>query len=468
MKKHLYDDIRGYNQGVTGSCIRNTVHFTDGECFRFLVDHGMYQGEDHTGVQYNDCITPKNIGAVLLTHTHLDHDGGLPAFVKQGYSGNIYMSDASDNLIDIGLNDTYNIMKRDSKLKKQEMLFSQSDVEATLDKIVAVPYEKTIKIHDRITVTFFNNGHLVGASMILVQISDIESNINLLFTGDYKPSNIFVDIKPLPFWVYSLDNLTIISESTYGTTNSWDVEKRWEQDIVQACLDNALIFNTGFGQGRIQELMLRIRKLQDEKRIPKDYPVKIDGTTAQTYTFRYLDRANILHLNEDAMHMFPYSFQFVDDKTRESVLSNNSRMIVLSTSGMGTHGPASIYIPHFLSNPKALIYFPGYNGEGTLARKVLEAKYDENVIFKNSKSVIKRAKVLQTGEFSSHATADELIDLFNMFAPKSILFIHGDSDKKIALEKRTIKETGVKKTGILGMGLVYRINQYGIEKSIKK
>ena len=55
-----------------------------------------------------------------------------------------------------------------------------------------------------------------------------------------------------------------------------------------------------------------------------------------------------------------------------------------------------------------------------------------------------------------------------MFAPKSILFIHGDSDKKIALEKRTIKETGVKKTGILGMGLVYRINQYGIEKAIKK
>ena len=53
MKKHLYVDIRGYNQGVTGSCIRNTVHFADGECFRFLVDHGMYQGEDHTGVQYN-------------------------------------------------------------------------------------------------------------------------------------------------------------------------------------------------------------------------------------------------------------------------------------------------------------------------------------------------------------------------------------------------------------------------------
>ena len=37
-----YVDIRGYNPGVTGSCIRNTVHFSDGGVFRFLVDHGMY------------------------------------------------------------------------------------------------------------------------------------------------------------------------------------------------------------------------------------------------------------------------------------------------------------------------------------------------------------------------------------------------------------------------------------------
>ena len=44
-KRIPYVDIRGYHEGVTGSCIRNTVHFAYGGTYRFLVDYGMYQGE---------------------------------------------------------------------------------------------------------------------------------------------------------------------------------------------------------------------------------------------------------------------------------------------------------------------------------------------------------------------------------------------------------------------------------------
>ena len=30
------------------------------------------------------------------------------------------------------------------------------------------------------------------------------------------------------------------------------------------------------------------------------------------------------------------------------------------------------------------------------------------------------------------------------------------------------EELGIKKTGILGMGLVYRVNSYGIDKAVEK
>lgn len=463
-----YEDIRGYNEGVTGSSTRNTVHFSDGNKFRFLVDFGMYQGEGHHGIEYNDSISPEKIDAILLTHTHLDHDGALPIFVRKGYNKNIYMSDASAAVIDIGLMDSYNIMKRDAKLKRQPILFSESDIEQTIKQIKAVKYEQTIKIHSNISVTFFNNGHLIGASAILVQIDEPGGIINLLYTGDYKPNNIFLDIKPFPSWVYALPNLTIISEATYGSTNSWEVAHTWEDDIIEACSRNQLIFNCAFGQGRAQELMYRIRILQDAGNIPKDYPVLIDGTTTISYTFRYLDRSNIIQMKEEAKNFLPYNIQFVDNKSRPALLEKKNRAIFISTSGMGSHGPAATYIPHFLSNQNALIYIPGYASEGTLARKIVEANYGEEILFKDGHSVIKKAEVKQTGEFSSHATADQIIEFFQHFAPLSILLNHGEPKNKEILEARVQKELGIKKTGILGMGYVYRVNSYGIDKAVKK
>lgn len=465
-----YVDIRGYHQGVTGSCIRNTVHFSDGEKFRFLVDFGMYQGEGHQGIEYNDSVNPEKIDAILLTHTHLDHDGALPIFVRKGYNKKIYMSDASACVIDIGLSDSYNIMKRDAKIKKQPILFSESDIERTMKQIEAVKYEQTIKIHDNISVTFFNNGHLIGASVILVQIDEPGGIINLLYTGDYKSTNVFLDIKPFPFWVYALPNLTIIAEATYGSTNSWDIEHPWEDDIVEACSRNQLIFNCAFGQGRAQELMYYIRKLEDEGKIPKDYPVKIDGTTAIDYTFRYLDRSNIIHMKEESKNFFPYNIQFVDNKSRPALLNIKERAIFIATSGMGSHGPAATYIPHFLSNPNALIYIPGYASEGTLARKIVEADYGEEILFKDGNSVIKKAEVKQTGQFSGHITADQEIAFFEQFSPLSILFNHGEIKKRQILEKRTQQELGIsdRKTGNLGMGYVYRVNSYGIDKAVEK
>ena len=199
-----------------------------------------------------------------------------------------------------------------------------------------------------------------------------------------------------------------------------------------------------------------------------DYPVKIDGKTTMAYSFRYLDRSNIIKIKNEALNFFPYNIQFVDDKSRPNMLNINSRAMFISTSGMGSKGPAATYIPRYLSNPNALIYIPGYSSEGTLARKIIEADYEDLIEFKDGSSTVKYADVRKTGEFSSHSPADVLIEFYTMFAPMSILFTHGEIEKKEALEKRTQQELGIKKTGILGMGYVYRINSYGIDKKVKK
>lgn len=54
------------------------------------------------------------------------------------------------------------------------------------------------------------------------------------------------------------------------------------------------------------------------------------------------------------------------------------------------------------------------------------------------------------------------------FVPLSVIFNHGTLENQEALEERAKKELGIKKTGVIGRGLVYRVNSYGIDKAIEK
>lgn len=462
-----YVDIRGYHEGVTGSTIENEVYFSDGTVFRFLLDDGAYQGKGHKGIEYNDIANPEKINAILLTHTHLDHDGALPIIVKKGYKGPIYMSEASECVLDIGLEDSYQIMVRDAKLKNRKILYSHSNIDMVFNQTVTAKYQEPIKIHPNISITFFNNGHLIGASLILVQIEDYLGTINLLYTGDYKSTSTFQDLQPLPEWVYLLKNLTIVTESTYGTTHSSSKEEHWDKDMINACSENKKIIISAFGQERAPLLLYRIKKLQDEGKIPKNYPVYLDGTTANRYTSRYISCADKLCIKEEMRSFLPYNLHFIDNKTRQSVLKHKGGMIVIATSGMASHGPAATYVPYFLPNDNAVIYVTGYAAEGTLSRKIIEAKYGEDVYFKGAK-VVKRAMVLNTSEFSSHATYDELIELFNKFSPCSILITHGEPEVREAFKETVKEETGVKRVYTLNPEFVYRVGQYGVEKEVKK
>ncbi len=92
-------------------------------------------------------------------------------------------------------------------------------------------YNETIRVNDNVKITFLNNGHLVGAALILVQISYPEyEDINLLFTGDYNNKNMFFDVNPIPKWILELP-LTVIQESTYGDMDSTEIKEIFKENI---------------------------------------------------------------------------------------------------------------------------------------------------------------------------------------------------------------------------------------------
>src|SRR5690349_12940617 len=75
---------------------------------RVLVDCGLFQGERELR-ERNWADPPfdaRSIDAVILTHAHIDHTGYLPRLVKLGFTGPVFTSRASADLIKILLPDS--------------------------------------------------------------------------------------------------------------------------------------------------------------------------------------------------------------------------------------------------------------------------------------------------------------------------------------------------------------------------
>lgn len=132
---------------------------------------------------------------------------------------------------------------------------------------------------------------------------------------------------------------------------------------------------------------------------------------------------------------------------------------------MGNYGPAQLYLPYYISDPKCSIIFGGYTAENTLGRKLQELKHNE-IFNLNGTQTIKKAKVYSTTEFSSHAKQEDLLDFLRQFNNiKSVLINHGEAEVKKAFADKVENEIKAKKVEILNPDTSIRIGAYGIIKS---
>ncbi len=470
-KSKFYAHIEAMHDEVTGSCILVSVSFPNGRLVRFLVDCGLYQEKEYDNLNSKLTFKTENIDFVLLTHNHVDHTGRLPLLTKDGYEGKIYMSDITSQIISPSLNDSYKVLKEKCAYENRPLIYSVADVYNVINQRVGVKFNETIQIDENVKVTFLKNGHLIGAALILVQISCESDNefmeyddINLLFTGDYKKDNVFFDVEEIPEWVKELP-LTIIQESTYGNIYTSDIEYKFENNIVEAIKNNKQIFIPAFSQGRFQEMMLFLKRLQQKGKLSENIPIYLDGNLAFQYTNLFLRKE--LGIKEECKDFVPANSIFVDETFRRDILSDSEPKIIISTSGMASYGPARFYLPIMVNRRNALIHFTGYNAEGTLGRRVLECEYGQEVSI-NGADVKKLADVQNTREFSGHAKADEMIEFLKGFKNiKLILVNHGNIDPKKEFADKISEEIKSKNVEILDRHYFYRVNAYGLLKKIQ-
>ncbi len=277
-KERFYVDIMALQPEVTGSCNLVIVNYPNGEKTRFIVDCGLFQESEYS--KYNECFpfNAENIEFCAITHNHVDHTGRLPLLVKKGFTGEIYTSKATAILLPLALADSYKVLKDVAKRNNTKQLYSESDVAETLRHVSATDFTKSVDINPNIRLTMFKNGHLIGAALILIQVRyKGYPNINLLFTGDYNNKNIFFNIPKLRKAVKRLP-LTIIQESTYGTTNSDEVTECFEENVLKCIRSGGTVVNMAFSLGRFQEILYKLKTMQDEGKLSTDIPIFADGT----------------------------------------------------------------------------------------------------------------------------------------------------------------------------------------------
>src|SRR5204863_2620480 len=116
-----------------------------------LLDCGLFQGKRSEAFRRNRefPFRAKDIGAVILSHAHVDHCGNLPNLVRRGFAGPIYCTPATRALAAVMLGDAAKIQEEDAAYlnrhrdrgePKVEPLYDARDVFRTLTRLQAVRY----------------------------------------------------------------------------------------------------------------------------------------------------------------------------------------------------------------------------------------------------------------------------------------------------------------------------------------
>lgn len=467
-KCRFYVDLIAQHSEVTGSCFLLVIKIPgEKQAIKGIVDCGLFQERKYEELNQTFSFNANEVKFVLLTHAHMDHIGRVPKLVKEGFEGYIFCTKDTAKLMPEAFENGYKVFKKNAKLRHQPnlVLYDEKDILEAVDRTCPLEYMEEMQIHENVKVTFIPNGHLIGAAMILIDIYDYDGNhINLLFTGDYNNDNVFLNNHEIPKEILD-KNINIITESTYSATTTVEQPKVFEENVAEAVQQKKVVIIPAFALGRSQEVLYQLKKMQDNGKISENTPIYLDGNLAMTYTSLY--EKGELNIKHSMLKFEPKNLNFVtSDVLRNKLVNDDECKIIVTTSGMGKHGPARMYIPNVIEKKNALIHFTGYCTEGTFGR-ILKDTPEADEIMLGGLLLKRNAQIEFTSEFSSHARSNEVIDLIKKFRKiESVIVNHGSIANKIACAKSIHKEVQTKKVGIIDSTVVFRVGKYGVIKTI--
>lgn len=390
---------------VGRSCIE--LKITKNE--RYLLDLGIKFKEN--GLQLPENIENiKDISAVLLTHAHLDHAGGLPLFEHQNLSCPIYTTRQTFVIAKLMLKDSFKV----ARIRNMHPAYNITDLKKIEKDVKKVSYDKWYK-HKNISFKFLNAGHIPGSAMILIKTP----TKNILYTGD-----INTEKTELMFNVTNHNHLKnnidiLISESTNAHR---DLPKRQElgekfvQSIKETIKKGGSVIIPVFSVGRAQEIMILLNKGNF------DVPIYSEGLSNKVTRQILANKSKYIDNKEILSKMFYEKIQWISsEKKRKDAIKKQG--IFITTSGMIQGGPVLSYIKELWHDEKSKIMTVGYQCKNTNGWHLVKDKY---LYIDGWKTYVKCE--IEQYPFSGHADSTSLKKFVEFINPKKVIFQHGDPE----------------------------------------
>lgn len=407
-----------------------------------LVDCGLFQGpRELRALNWEDPFFAAHLpDEVLLTHAHIDHSGYLPRLAGHyGYQGSVRATGATVDLLGVMLPDAARLQEETAEYANQKgysrhhpalPLYTGEDAERALGLLRPAPYHEWFPVAaGRALLTVA--GHILGSAHAVVEAG----GRRVVFSGDVGRWDIPVLNDPEPPKGAHL----LLLESTYGgRSHRSDVDP----DTVLAGAVNRVAERRGvmvipaFSVGRAQEILFRLRQLEEEGRVPV-LPVHLDSPMATEATelyrrhteehdleMRALRRQGTAPLRPARLHVT----RTVEESKALNTLEPPA--IILSASGMASGGRVVHHLKRRLPFAQHLVAFVGYQAEGTLGRSLVDGTDRVRI---HGDEVPVRAEVVMLDVFSAHADQEELLRWVGEAAPERIALVHGEEEGRRAL-----------------------------------
>ncbi len=433
---------------VTGS-----RHLLDVDGFKVLLDCGLFQGHRGESIEKNVNLPfdAKALDAVILSHAHIDHCGGLPLLAKRGYAGPIHCTNVTAELTGIMLADSAHLQEHDALFfnkihqkdgKTIEPLYGDAEAKAATALLTPHPFGAWVVLNEKIRFRFLNAGHVIGSAMIELEVRTPKGLRRILFTGDLGRRHTLLMEPPQP--PENADYLLI--ESTYGDRlheNLADVEPILKRVVERAVAENGKILIPSFALERTQELLFVFDKMIREKTIPS-LPIYVDSPMAVTITeifSRHLDSASFSaefkrYICEEGDPFALKSVRYVRSPQESRALNDKpGPMIILSASGMCEGGRILHHLRNNIDKDSTTILIVGYQAQGTLGRRLQDGAKKVR-IFGLEHPVWARVETVHT--FSAHADRDDLMWFMTSLkpVPRRIFLVHGEPVGRAKLAER--------------------------------
>lgn len=489
----------GAIEGVTGSC--TWLHHTDSDT-QLLVDCGIHQGDENFVWQNSQPFPfePKKIKYVLLTHAHLDHCGLLPRLIKEGFTGAVYATQATQELTRLMLKDAGRI--------------SGDYNEEDLERIRWRPVDRNddfrwgthiVPLSNGLVMRYLRSSHILGACMFNLSWKAPNPehpaellDRNICFSGDVgcqSAENAYLPLmkdghNPFPSGVDY-----IVVESTYGSRVR-DAQylcaenrlARLGQAIAHTLNKGGKVLIPAFSLHRTQEVLMDLLQWMKQE-LPRHRPstgepvsTLIHAPLGQSVTriyatelfsrgpqgkFKYLNPAlckrlamsaeaiqNMLQrlVKQEDVKGSGYELRMFNPKVINILHTIATHQIIVSSAGMCDAGPVVDYLEHLAGDPRNTIILTGFQSPGTRGHELMQRA--SHHLRPMHELDAYHAEVIDLSAFySAHADQQMLLDFifrtdgFPSKIPSTVFLNHGNYIGKRSLQEAILERASQNGTG---------------------